>query len=62
MSKLDNFVPFLTVTRDGEITGDYWTYISNFELRKQAEWAEYPEKERLVGELKAGGKRKARAM
>jgi hypothetical protein len=53
MSKLENFIPFLTVTRDGEVIGDYWTYISSFELRKQAEWAEYLEKERLAGELQA---------
>jgi len=37
MSKLEKFKPVLTVTRDGKITGNYWTYIFEFELRKQGE-------------------------
>lgn len=64
MSELENFKPMLKVTRDGEITGDYWTYIFDFELRKQREWAEYQdgqrEEGRLARELKQALKPKGR--
>lgn len=65
MSKLDNFKPILTVTSEGEVIGNYWTYISNFELRKRTELAE-GEEDQLAKELRkvlktSQGKRKKRA-